>query len=50
VWGVGPASGGVGLSFTNDADITSTSFGQVLQPATTNVGARQFYLRGEISF
>jgi hypothetical protein len=38
------------LSFLNDADITSTTFGQTLQPATTSVSARQFYIRGEISF
>jgi hypothetical protein len=50
VWGIGPANAGVGLSFLNDADITSTTFGQTLQPATTSVSARQFYLRGEISF
>jgi hypothetical protein len=37
------------LSFLNDADITSQTFGQTLQPAN-NASARQFYVRGEISF
>src|SRR5262249_20586932 len=50
IWSIGPANAGVGLNFVQDADITSTTFGQALAPATTNVSARQFYLRGEISF
>jgi hypothetical protein len=50
VWATGPQSGGIGLNFITDADITSTTFGQVVQPSTTNVSARQFYLRAEVSF
>jgi hypothetical protein len=49
LWGVGPLVAGVGYNFPNDVNITSTTFGQVLQP-TNNANARQFYLRAEFSF
>jgi hypothetical protein len=49
VWALGPLVSGVGLNFTQDANITSTTFGQSLQPQNNN-NARQLYVRGEISF
>jgi hypothetical protein len=47
VWGIGNASGGIGLNFLNDANITSTTFGQTPQPAN---GARGLHIRTEIKF
>jgi hypothetical protein len=47
VWATGPASGGIGLNFLNDASITSTTFGQVAQPLNA---ARNLYIRTEIKF
>jgi hypothetical protein len=47
VWGIGPASGGIGLNFLNDANITSTTFGQTPQPAN---GSRGLHIRTEIKF
>jgi len=38
---------GTGLGFIQDANITSTTFGQTVQPAN---GARQLYIRTEIKF
>jgi hypothetical protein len=51
VWGTGPIppNTGVGLNFLTDANITSATFGQTLQPSN-NGNARQFYVRGQISF
>ena len=49
VWALGPAVSGVGLNFLQDANITSTAFGQSLQPQN-NANARQLYIRAEISF
>jgi hypothetical protein len=47
VWGIGPNVGGAGLNFLNDANITSTTFGQTPQPAN---GARGLHIRTEIKF
>ncbi len=49
LWGVGPNISGVGVNFPLDVSITSTTFGQVAQPAN-NGNQRQFYVRGEFSF
>jgi Carboxypeptidase regulatory-like domain len=49
VWALGGATGGVGLNFLQDANITSTTFGQSLQPQN-NANARQLYARVELSF
>jgi len=49
LWGIGPLNAGVGVDFPNDPNITSATFGQTLLP-TNNANARQFYVRGEISF
>jgi hypothetical protein len=50
VWALGPAITGVGLNFpVLDANITSTTFGQSLQPQN-NANARQLYVRAEFSF
>jgi hypothetical protein len=52
VWALGPqvAGTGVGVNFPQmEANITSTTFGQSLQPQN-NANARQLYVRAEISF
>ena len=49
VWSTGPipAAGGPGLNFINDANITSTTFGQVAQPLNS---ARRVIIRAEVQF
>jgi len=47
MWGIGPAVSGVGLNFLQDANITSTTFGQSVQPIN---GTRQLYVRAELRF
>ena len=47
VWSTGNATGGIGLNFLNDSNITSTTFGQVAQPLST---ARRILLRTEVRF
>jgi hypothetical protein len=47
VWTTGPNLNGIGLSFINDASITSTTFGQVARPLNN---ARRIVIRSEIRF
>jgi hypothetical protein len=47
VWSTGPATGGIGLSFLNDANITSTTFGQVARPLNN---PRRIIIRAEVQF
>ena len=49
VWSTGPipATGGAGLNFLTDANITSNTFGQVQQPLN---GARRIIIRAEVQF
>jgi hypothetical protein len=51
VWATGPniPGTGLGLNFLNDANITSTTFGQVAQPLNVNA-PRNLYIRTEIKF
>jgi len=47
IWSTGPQSGGIGLNFLTDANITSQTFGQVAQPLSS---ARRILIRSEIKF
>ena len=47
VWSTGPALNGIGLSFLNDASITSTTFGQVARPLNNS---RRVVIRAEVKF